>query len=130
MAHNLLSYNEARSSSFANSLGKEGEASMAFRALTIVASLFIQLLAAGCGGGGGGFSSLFGGDEGSEGFGSDGSNAFITSASSGFSASSGTDSSSSVATVHHPEPTSVVLFGSGLAGLTLWRHRRARRRSS
>ena len=85
-----------------------------------------QLLTAGClgGGGGGGLGSLFG-------FGGGGSGDSFASLSSGGSQGSGGEfGAPGVATVHNPEPASVALFGSGLAGLALLKRRKARRRSS
>jgi len=34
----------------------------------------------------------------------------------------------SAATVHHPEPASMALFGGGLMGMAAWRRRKMRKR--
>ena len=84
-----------------------------------------QLLTAGCLGGGGG---IFGFSDGS----SNGSSgdSFASLSSGGSQGSGGEFGAPGVATVHNPEPASVALFGSGLAGLALLKRRKARRRSS
>jgi len=111
------------------------------RSLVIAAAL--PLLAVGCNGGGGGFfSSLFGG-------GDSGSSEVLSSLGSFFSSGGGSDGSGgdllgsvddggaggpglsgpSVATLHHPEPASLVLFGGGLAAMTRLRRRQRRSRA-
>ena len=90
----------------------------------LVVASGIILLTAGCGGGGGGgIFSLFGGGSDS------GAGDFVTTLDGGTSGSSGgtTSLASDIATVHHPEPASLALFGGGLAGLAGWRRRRAKR---
>ena len=44
--------------------------------------------------------------------------------------SSGTQIVDQVATVHHPEPASMALFGGGLMGMAAWRRRKLRKSSS
>ena len=93
----------------------------------LVVASGIILLTAGCGGGGGGgIFSLFGGGSDS------GAGDFVTTLDGGTSDSSGevTSLASDVATVHHPEPASLALFGGGLAGLAGWRRRGAKRAST
>ena len=85
------------------------------------------LMAAGCSGSG--FSdSPFGGGSGA----GAGSSSLSSGGGAGGFDDGGTIGGSSgggnPATVHHPEPASLALFGSGLAGLALWRRRQARRR--
>ena len=107
-----------------------------FRVLFV--AVLIQVLAAGCKGGG--LSSLLGGEHGdgsSEVFAafgpdvSDGSGGGSGSGSGGGSGGGGGSGNSGpvpgVATVHHPEPGSLALFGGGLASLALWRRRKAGR---
>ena len=128
----------------------------ASRTTFIIIGATIQLLISGCGGGGGGglFGSLFGG-------GSNAADLFASFASTGgdlfsgdfglFSLGDGTGGDvgggvvdtvgdvgggvaglSGVATVHHPEPGTMALFGGGMAGTAfLGRRRRksSRRRS-
>ena len=94
-----------------------------------------QLLTAGCfggGGGTGGLGSFFGFGGGGSGGDSSGSDSFASFDQGGAGGDAGGDAfgAPSVATVHNPEPASVALFGSGLAGLTLLKRRKARRRSS
>ena len=86
-----------------------------------------QLLTAGCfgGGDGGGLGSFFG-FGGSSGSGSDSFASFDQGGTGG----GGGFGAPSVATANNPEPASVALFGSGLAGLALLKRRKARRRSS
>lgn len=90
----------------------------------LVVASGITLLTAGCGGGGGGgIFGFFGGGSDS------GAGDFVTTLDGGTSGSSGgtTSLASDIATVHHPEPASLALFGGGLAGLAGWRRRRAKR---
>lgn len=84
------------------------------------------LLTAGCSGGGGLsglFDSIFGG-----GSGDSGSAVFaaLDTGTSGFSSggSTGGGAISSIATINNPEPGSIVLFGSGLAGMAMLRRRK------
>ena len=86
-----------------------------------------QLLTAGCLGGGGGSSGLF------DLFGSGGSDTasnttdVLDSVASAGSQSSSGSGVPEVATLHSPEPGSLVLFGGGLAGLAVLRRRRKKR---
>ena len=86
-------------------------------------AIAMQLLIAGCGGGGGGlggfFEGLFGGG--------DSGSAFDIG---GGGASEPLTLASEVATVHHPEPASMALFGGGLAALAHWRRRQAKAKRS
>ena len=110
--------------------------------LMLSAALAIQLLSSGCFFGGGGLSSFFGGAE------SSAAAAFFNSGSSesndggsydgqgsgglGEEASRFSDTNPDgssidvpqVAVLHNPEPASMILFGSGLAGLGFLRRRR------
>ena len=92
----------------------------------VALAVAVQLIVSGCNGGGGGLFGLFsGGDSGSSGSAGD-----LGSLASGGAGESGSGSvgSSNVATVHNPEPTSLALFGGGLAGLWSWRRRNSRPR--
>ena len=109
----------------------------------VAASVSALLLTAGCKSGGGGiFGGLFGGGE-SSGvdalsslFSSDSSSSGseLASTAGGVEQGSGGDNyvggTPPVATLHHPEPGSIALFGSGLAGLVLARRRKSRKPSS
>jgi hypothetical protein len=97
---------------------------------TYVGMLMVSglLLAAGCSGSGSGFSdSPFGVGSGAGG----GSSSFSSGGgSTGFDGGGGIGGGSTGgggATVVNPEPASLALFGSGLAGLAFWRRRRARK---
>ena len=83
-----------------------------------------QLLTAGCfgGGWGSGLGSFFG-------FGGGDSGSSDSFASFGGGTGGGSEIPS-VATAHNPEPATVALFGTGLAGLALVKRRKARRRAS
>ena len=92
---------------------------------TFTLGIAALLMTAGCGNGGG-LSSLFGGSGGSDTFAALGGG----SSSGGGGSSSGGSSggfSSNPATIHHPEPASMVLFGSGLVGAGLMSRRRRKR---
>ena len=90
------------------------------RVVLVSCGIAAQLLTAGCLGGGGGLFGFFGGSSG-------GSDSFASSDQGG---AGGGFNAPSVATANNPEPASVALFGSGLAGLALLKRRKARRRSS
>ena len=125
----------------------------AHKILMLSAALAIQLFSSGCifggGGGGGGLFSLFGGGGGSSEAallisGSSGSNdgqqeggqeepGGLGEELSSFSSTGFNDSPINdvpqVAVLHNPEPASMILFGSGLAGLGFLRRRRLRKAS-
>lgn len=121
----------------------------AVKALTVLAGLSGMLVMAGCRESLGSVSELFdsvfggsgsseivanlasGGSSGPPG-GAGGSGGIGSGFTSGDGGSGGTGGGGSglVATVHSPEPSSVVLFGSGLAGLLCLRRRKGRRSSS
>jgi len=107
---------------------------------TIMACLTVLLSASGCkseGSGGllgflgGGFGESGGRDSSStSGIPDFGTSSVLTLASDSGSSLVGGSSSSgieSVATVHHPEPASMALFGGGMAGMAWWRRRSKRR---
>ena len=86
----------------------------------VLAAAFATLLATGClggggGGGGSGSGSLFGGSDGG-------------SLASSFGGGSSGDAfgAPGAATVNHPEPASLALFGGGL-GFLAWRRRQGRK---
>ena len=83
-------------------------------------TLAVQLLSTGCelGGGGGNTGGLFDSGSGS------GSSSFADLGSG-----SGGSGSGGSGPVHSPEPTSVALFGAGLAGLGMWYRRKSRNKS-
>ena len=93
----------------------------------VVGLMVVQFLMAGCEGGGG-LASLFGGG------GSGDAGTLGDLASGGVDAIGGSGGSgggegglvSEVATVHSPEPASIVLFAGGLAGLAHLRRRKGR----
>ena len=88
-------------------------------------ALALALMTTGCKQGAG-LSSLFGGSGGS------GSSSFFSGDGSGeiiLSSGSGRVFDVSPATVNNPEPASIALFGGGLAGLAVWRRRKARKAS-
>jgi len=93
----------------------------------VLVGIMIQLMAAGCkSGSSAGLFDLFG-VGGSEVLG-----AFSGSSGSGASGTGGTTisgsgSSGEVAKVHNPEPASMALFGAGLAGIGVFRRRKARK---
>lgn len=88
-----------------------------------VAGVALPLLLAGCegSGGGSGAGSFFGGS-GSSFAGS----SFEGTLGGVVVGGDGTLDLASVATVHSPEPGSLAVFGGGLAGLALWRRRKAK----
>lgn len=111
----------------------------------VAASVSALLLTAGCKSGGGGiFGGLFGGssesgvdalsslfsgegDSGSSGSGSGSTAGGGEQAPGGENYVGGTPP---VATLHHPEPGSLVLFGGGLVGAAFLRRRKSRKPSS
>ncbi len=111
--------------------------------LLIVTSLTAQVMTSGCfggGDGGSGFFGLFGGGSGAAELfasaggtgGSSGDEIVTTFGETTSGNSTGTFGSfaPTAAVLHNPEPTGVVLFGSGLFGVALWRRRKTRRRHS
>jgi hypothetical protein len=82
-------------------------------------ALGAQLLLAGCGSGGGIFGFLDG----------DGDGASVAAIAAGSGGPSGTGGSG-VGSVANPEPATVALFGSGIAGMAFMRRRRSRRKQS
>ena len=106
----------------------------------LIVSMASALLSTGCLGGGGGNSGLFSAL--SDFFGGSSSSSSNVDILGSLPDDGGTDGSSlefaslrvaggddvpDVATIHNPEPASMMLFGSGLAGAALLRRRRARR---
>ena len=111
-------------------------------------AMSVQLITSGCQAGGGGLFGLFvvgdsgvtailggspnGGSSGST-DGNTGSGSTEQNLSGGSSAGNTSDNPStegtiqSIATVHHPEPASLALFGGGLISVGLIRRRKARR---
>ncbi len=86
----------------------------------------------GSGGGGSGGSVDLGGGSGGSGAGGGSTNGGSSSGSSGGtggSSDSGGGVTPGVATVHHPEPASLALFGSGLLSMGCLRRRKSRQQS-
>ncbi|MBI2093506.1 MAG: PEP-CTERM sorting domain-containing protein [Candidatus Omnitrophica bacterium] len=111
--------------------------------ILVTASLAMSLVS-GCGGSGGGLSSLFGsgdsvdvvssafsgGSSSDSGLGSFGAGGSFSEGVAGLTDGSlGDSSGSAVATVHQPEPASMVLFSGGLMGAAYLRRRRQKNRS-
>ncbi len=95
------------------------------RVAVLAAGLSTALLTTGCFGGGGGggfFAGFFGGGDSSDILGG------LSDTGSGSGAGPG-DPFPDAATVRNPEPASLALFGSGLAGTALLRRRRKARAS-
>lgn len=100
----------------------------------LAASISVLLLTSGCSGGG--LSNLFGLFGWGDGGGSSGNSGILSSLAGGGDGAnelagidgSGGDSTqsgvSTIATVHHPEPGSLVLFGGGLASALFSRRRK------
>jgi len=84
--------------------------------LRLITSISPLVLLIGCSGGGG--SGAFG----------SGGESLFSSVSGGSSVVEG--GSVAIALVHHPEPSSLLLLGSGLASLAMFRRLRPRRRRS
>ena len=105
-------------------------------ALLVGAALTMQLMTAGCFGGGGGsiisgigdfFSGFFGGsNSSSSGINGIGENIVVSLSED----ASGDNGIPEVAVLHNPEPGSLMLFGSGLAGLSFIRRRRSRKKNA
>jgi len=102
----------------------------------VIGLVSMQLLTAGCSGGGGGalFGLFGGGDSGVAEIlgtfasaGSDVAGGGSVGDIGGGGLSEGLTVTSDIATVHHPEPASIALFGGGLAGLAHLRRRKAQR---
>lgn len=103
----------------------------------------LQLMTSGCLGLGGGAAGIFGfitgggngedSDSGSTvasligGGGGGSAGSAFSSDSDGVSSGSAGGSAPAAATIHNPEPGSLLLFGAGLAGLSLGRRRKKRR---
>ena len=85
----------------------------------------LLLCAYGCNGGGGGSSSIssaIDGFAGGSGENTEGSVGSLENGNSG-SSESGGDSDAAIATIHNPEPATMLLLGSGLAALRFYRNK-------